>query len=306
MTEQKTNTKDDYCNECGALVPAGTGVLWWQAGPDDGGDVVGRTPAGWRVSHRDDNDCKAEHERRRAARKAEIAAAAAKRAEAEALIAARRDEAEAPALALIVELALVQVPERCNLCKTSLPEVYSATYSDGPGFSGERGVTIRRDGDSAIVTFRSAGFATQHASAAIVERGLATFRVQQWFREGSYNPKDYPGPAVPREALSAGELAEVERLEALKVDAERAEQERLSIIYAERVGREATSRLSKLVAKTGATFSVKMNGLKDAEVSVAIPSQHWTRGALRAPIARLLPADLTDYDTRIRFVPREV
>jgi hypothetical protein len=39
------------------MVPAGEGLLWWEPGPDDGGDVVDRTPAGWRVTHRDATVC---------------------------------------------------------------------------------------------------------------------------------------------------------------------------------------------------------------------------------------------------------
>jgi hypothetical protein len=34
--------------------------VWWQAGPDDGGDVVGGSPAGYRVTHLDKAVCQAQ------------------------------------------------------------------------------------------------------------------------------------------------------------------------------------------------------------------------------------------------------
>ncbi len=57
-TEQRVNSRPGTCTECGAEVPAGQGALWWEPGPDDGGDVVGRTPAGWRVTHLDSEACR--------------------------------------------------------------------------------------------------------------------------------------------------------------------------------------------------------------------------------------------------------
>jgi len=59
VTNQRTNRKADVCSECGGPVAPFAGNLWWQAGPDDGGDVVGRTPAGWYVTHRDSAQCEA-------------------------------------------------------------------------------------------------------------------------------------------------------------------------------------------------------------------------------------------------------
>lgn len=59
MAGERINKYADTCHKCGGPIAAGAGVLWWQAGPDDGGDVGGRTPAGWRVSHRTAAECEA-------------------------------------------------------------------------------------------------------------------------------------------------------------------------------------------------------------------------------------------------------
>lgn len=56
-TKDRTNAHPQPCYECGIVVPAGEGRLWWLPGPDDGGDVVGRTPEGWQVSHHTREDC---------------------------------------------------------------------------------------------------------------------------------------------------------------------------------------------------------------------------------------------------------
>lgn len=101
-TTTRINERPEPCSECGATVPAGEGHLWWQPAPDDGGDVVGRTSAGWRVAHADRAACDAERKatrdaqaklreeavaRARARQAAEDAARAAQQAEIAALLA---------------------------------------------------------------------------------------------------------------------------------------------------------------------------------------------------------------------------
>lgn len=66
-----TNATDDECSECGGPVAAGEGRVWYEAGPDDGGDVAGRTPAGLRVTHRDPAQCEAHRARTAQAQKSD-------------------------------------------------------------------------------------------------------------------------------------------------------------------------------------------------------------------------------------------
>ena len=92
----KTNAKQDWCADCGGRVEAGEGNLWWEAGPDDGGDVVGGTPEGWRVTHADKAVCAASRaaavEAAAKAKADELAEAAAKRAKIDAQLDAQRAE----------------------------------------------------------------------------------------------------------------------------------------------------------------------------------------------------------------------
>lgn len=68
----RTNTRPGECTDCGGEVAPGAGSLWWQPGPDDGGDVVGRTPAGWRVTHLDESICRATKAAERAREEQEL------------------------------------------------------------------------------------------------------------------------------------------------------------------------------------------------------------------------------------------
>jgi hypothetical protein len=54
---RRKNQRPGDCTNCGQEVPAGAGSLWWEPGPDDGGDAVGCTPEGWRVTHLDAKAC---------------------------------------------------------------------------------------------------------------------------------------------------------------------------------------------------------------------------------------------------------
>jgi len=106
MTE--TNQQPDVCTECGALVEVGQGMLWYEQGPDDGGDVVGGTPAGWRVTHLDRDQCA-----RHRASMAEAGRRDRERARHAAAEAHRRKNAEIAAQEAFINSLLVQV-ENCT------------------------------------------------------------------------------------------------------------------------------------------------------------------------------------------------
>lgn len=302
---EQSNDVATHCSECGGIVAAGEGVRWWQAAPDDGGDVVGRSPEGWYVSHRDKSACDREREARRAARQIEVDRAEAEAAARRTQFEQTRLEAERPAHELIAALGLLQVPQECNLSGSILPEVYRQTYSEpGRGASGITDVIVRREGDDAIVTFATGGFATQFASPAVIERGRSTYRVQQWWTEGGHGADSYPGPAVPREQLSDDERSIVERLDANKAAALRERQERYARVDLETATDHARRLTAKLVEKTSGTLAVSQVG-GEYLVEIAIPAAHWFRGALRAPIAKLVPRTGKHDGRAFRFVTRE-
>lgn len=291
-TNEQLNLGEAHCESCGGLVLPRAGRRWWQAGPDDGGDVGGRTPAGWQVTHLDAEACKAELEARRAKKAAAAAAADLEASERRAKFEAARERAEQPGRQLIASLGLEPVPADCNLCNSpGLEETYRATYSDPTrGASGMSDVVIRRAGDEAVVLFSTGGFSVQYATAALIRRGQSTFRVQRWWRADAYSATSYPGPNVQRYELSPAELEEVARLEQLKEAADREETERLAKIDLQFAQVDFERWLAKLTAKTSATVSVTRSDAKYV-VRVSIPEAHWTKNGLRAPIAKLLPRD---------------
>lgn len=112
-TTPRTNAKPAPCEACGATLEPGQGTLWWEPGPDDGGDVVGRRPAGWRVQHMDAEACeraKALAASRRAASKAE-----------------RRERAAAKEAAL--DAALESQKRQIDELLSAVPDCVAAGYN---------------------------------------------------------------------------------------------------------------------------------------------------------------------------------
>lgn len=92
----------------------------------------------------------------------------------------------------------------------------------GRGFSFTRFLRVTRDtaGNVILVSWwNEAAGGIYWGTPELAKRGERVQRISQWWREGAYHAKDYPGPGIPREELDANELAEVERLEALKYEA---------------------------------------------------------------------------------------
>lgn len=91
------------------------------------------------------------------------------------------------------------------------------------------------------------------ATPEIAEKGNAVKRVCQYWREGTYHLKDYPGPGIARDELSDSELTEVERLETLKYDA---------CVQSQVSGSHALNPYNKSTSKSLEPLSVTIEGDK--------------------------------------------
>jgi hypothetical protein len=260
---QKTNEKEARCEDCQGLVPPGQGSLWREAGPDDGGDVVGRTPAGWRVTHLDSAVCTAE----------KAATAAARAADREKALEATR----------IVEVPCRLEPwqgkpgvhvrhEVCTpparLAGVRQREILDRTvYPASGGFSRGMQGMVTEFADGIVASYGSnEGSGTQWASPALVERGLQQYRIAQWWSPVGYGAESYPGPGVPESDLTEEERAQVTRLRAAAT-AERMERERRSVLSSV----DHVFRTDRAFA--GATWTVELDetGRKRAGKATARP-----------------------------------
>lgn len=162
---KRTNAKPDLCTDCDHLVNPGEGNLWWQPGPDDGGDIVGGTPAGWRVTHLDRSVCV---ENKRLAREQASQERAQRRKEAEEREAAEDREREEQRAK--IELLLSEIPD----CVCSGYDWDSSVVGKGERVSPGWARHTAYDGSTAYChAFGNA--CVLHASRHVVERAWAQF-----------------------------------------------------------------------------------------------------------------------------------
>lgn len=299
----RTNEKPGTCEGCHGEVAVGAGSLWWEPGPDDGGDAAGRRPAGWRVQHLDKTLCAAELTRRAAAADDRKAAGARKLAAEATAFEAERDAIRRVIDSAVAEHGLMVMPKNCQLPRaTTACELYrKAAYPAGGGSStGVEGCVIERD-DGIVASFGAleGGAAQQWTTPALIAAGLRQYRVYQWWIPGTYPAKDYPGPAVPEADLSIDERAEVTRLRDEQKEAQRAE-----VIRSLEIGVRHARELQALLALPGATFTIDPGSGLDAYLAaraarsasvrlqavltVRLPADHFAKGKLRAKTAKLV------------------
>ncbi len=308
LTTPKINEKPGPCSECGGLVQPGQGHVWWQAAPDDGGDVLGRAEAGYRVTHADEKVC-AEVRAERARVHQEKVLAAKERAQAEreafdADLATLRAEVDR----LVAAHGLVPVPsEACTSPFVVGGDVATVlldrtVYPKEGGFSrGVCGHVAIHAKDEVIASYgTNEGVPHVWASPALIERGQKNFRVAQWWAEGPYKIDSYPGPGVPKEALSPEELATVQRLTVRKVEA------KVSQTVAQlKAACEAHTSIARLANMHGGSIAVEINPSDVAVyvatpgtpitgvVTVTFPAAHYdTKGKLKRSVARWVPEEV--------------
>ena len=211
----RSNKRDGHCNTCGGLVPAGTGDLWWEPGPDDGGDVVGRTPAGWRVSHARRGLCAAEIGARATARAVEtsaraLAAKERKAAEDEALAAQQRE----------IDRLLAEIPDcvcagydwDSDLVDYGSAERVSFVRLDLPENPAIAGISLGRsnwtryrtkDGSPAYVhSFGNAN--VLYATRAVVEKAWANYPNPKHYGDAAWIDSAYSPEALEKWLVEFG------------------------------------------------------------------------------------------------------
>lgn len=231
MTDQKTNAERANCDDCNGIVEPGEGLVWWESGPDDGGDVVGRTPAGWRTTHKVRTVCATVRTSRDAHRTAEREAAREKAEAAAKLFEVRRDALRADIEALVAQYGLIKVPrDHCRLTKAvSEADIYPrhSVYPEDGGASTEWFGQVVQRPDGIVAWFGHVGGPSMWASPALVTAGLQQYRLCQWWVPGVYAAKDYPGPAVPDAELTDEERVKVAGLRTEARKAQRWEEVRM-------------------------------------------------------------------------------
>lgn len=300
---ERVNAREGICTDCGGVVPVGAGSLWWEADPDDGGDVVGRTPAGWRVTHLDKTACsavKASAAAERAQRRDEAKAAAD---EARTRFDAACDVVAAAVRAEIEARGLVRVPEGVTApIPTGATKVYDGSaYPDGGGFSRGYFGTVWTHGDRAWATLGGGTYPSRWASPEVIADAQRTARICQYWRPGAYSATAYPGPSVPDAELSAEELAKVEGYRAAKAWAEREQ-----AIHGLEVAVDFNRTLKGLASVPGVRVVVPVCDLRSwlaaklrgeavpltlrARATVG-PEARDARGKIRTPARKWIPTD---------------
>lgn len=309
----RTNEKPGTCTTCGGEVPPGQGTPWYEGGPDDGGDVVGRTPAGWRVMHLAKADCEAEAIRREGLVRDERERSRAQAVQERAVFEALRRQARERVEHAVQAHGLVPVPTGCQLPpfqREAMTLFTESLFPPGGGASTEVVARVFRVEGGLVAHFGPIEDPNRWATPAVVTAGIALYRVRQWWSPTTHSITAYPGAGVPPNELTENEQAEVATLTAQRDEAKAAlvlEQLDNAVHYATVRAFEKTG-LSK--ADIAATWEVRLPENMETYVSammeplyspartaaslqvtilLELPEPSFYRGKLRSPIARLIP-----------------